>query len=59
MSCGTAGEELPAAHHDIDVVGTELDAEAHAQEYAALCNKIAELPGDHWRKFAAAMPATP
>src|SRR6202047_1895055 len=30
MSCGTAGEELPAAHHDIDVMGTELDAEAHA-----------------------------
>src|SRR6202022_3689872 len=29
MSCGTAGEELPSSHHDIDIMGTELDAEAH------------------------------
>src|SRR6266446_3787067 len=29
MSCGTAGEELPSSHHDIDVMRTELDAEAH------------------------------
>src|SRR5436190_10590062 len=30
MSCGTAGEELPSSHDDIDVMGTEFDAEAHA-----------------------------
>src|SRR5438874_4982569 len=29
MSCGTAGEMLPSLRHDIDVMGTELDAEAH------------------------------
>src|SRR3984893_17973910 len=40
MSCGRAGEELPAAHHDIDVMGTELDAEAHTAGH---------LGGDHAR----------
>jgi len=43
MSCGTAGEELPAAHHDIDVMGTELDAEAHTADH---------LGGDHARPRA-------
>src|SRR5438128_12303264 len=43
MSCGTAGEELPAAHPDIDVMGTELDAEAHTAGH---------LGGDHARPRA-------
>src|SRR5207244_3422022 len=43
MSCGAAGEELPAAHHDIDVMGTELDAEA---------GTAGHLGGDHARPRA-------
>src|ERR1700730_14963259 len=43
MSCGTAGEELPAAHDDIAVMGTELDAEPHA---------ACHLGGDHARPRA-------
>src|SRR2546421_12396409 len=43
MSCGTAGEELPSSHHDIDVMGTELDAEAHTAGH---------LGGDHARPRA-------
>jgi predicted PolB exonuclease-like 3'-5' exonuclease len=34
-----------------------LDAQAHAAEVDFLRNRIAELPGQHWREFAAAMPA--
>src|SRR5437667_7089889 len=43
MSCGAAGEELPSSHHDIDVMGTELDAEAHTAGH---------LGGDHARPRA-------
>src|SRR5438128_12556903 len=43
MSCGTAGEELPSSHPDIDVMGTELDAEAHTAGH---------LGGDHARPRA-------
>src|SRR6266446_8313635 len=43
MSCGTAGEELPSSHDDIDVMGTELDAEAHPAGH---------LGGDHARPRA-------
>jgi hypothetical protein len=32
-----------------------LSAEAHGQEIALLENKVAELPGEHWRAFADAM----
>src|SRR5437016_6907638 len=43
MSCGTAGEELPSSHHDINIMGTELDAEAHTAGH---------LGGDHARPRA-------
>jgi len=43
MSCGTAGEMLPSLRHDIDVMGTELDAEAHPAGH---------LGGDHARPRA-------
>src|SRR5437660_11461192 len=43
MSCGTAGDMLPSLRHDIDVLGTELDAEAHPAGH---------LGGDHARPRA-------
>ena len=35
-----------------------LNAETHTHELASVRNKIGELPGAHWREFAAAMPAS-
>src|SRR6266446_2320022 len=43
MSRGAAGEELPSSHDDIDVMGTELDAEAYPAGH---------LVGDHARPRA-------
>src|SRR5947209_15719711 len=43
MSRGPAGEELPSSRHDIDVMGTELDAEARTAGH---------LGGDHARPRA-------
>ena len=43
MSCGTAGEKLPAAHDDIDISGVELET---------IADSAGHLGGDHTRARA-------